>query len=199
MKFEHLGGRWSLHIPLVLLLVLSILASTTSAYRVADVVDTDILVDAAQSDALRSQMPMFGVGWAAHVQFEVSESARTFSLQFEDGLWALPATALRKGDEKFLDRITVQFVYSKSGVGAIHSVVVSDAVYSPERRPFFTVVYQWIEEEAVYLSAGQAVMFLAVLLSSIYFLLVSCGVVGEHAVTATSARTSPTLGVPKWD
>jgi hypothetical protein len=198
------GWRWCF----ALLLVWTIaFVARSDAYRVGDVVDTDLVIDSVPSDALRSQMPLFGVRWTAHVRFNVDPAkARTFSLQFEDGLWTLPVTPLvTKGKtisdgQQYLERMTVQFVYSKSGVGAIHSVVGKDAVYSTERRPFFTVEYQWIEEEAVYVTAGHAVMFLAVLVASILFLLISCGVIAEDGAAATSGNSSVhSVSVPKWD
>lgn len=185
--------------------MLLMVTTTANAYRVAEVVDMDIVVNGVQSDALRSQMPLFGVTWISPVRFEMDEllprDARTFSLKFEDGLWTLPATPLTKGGDH-LEMLTVQFIYSKSGAGAIHSVSSKDAIYSAERQPYFTVKYHWIEEEAVYLSAGHAVMFLAVFVSSVIFLLISCRFIDEDGV-GTSAASGSTLGhsvaVPKWD
>ena len=112
MHFRQALGRWCLRLPHCLLLLLMIV-SDASAYRVGDVVDTDVLIDAVQSDALRIQMPMFGVDWTSRVRFEVPDSARTVSLQFEDGLWTTHVYAM-KSEGQFLERFQVQFTYSKS-------------------------------------------------------------------------------------
>jgi hypothetical protein len=178
---------------------------TCQAYHVGDVVDTDLLIDSVRTDGLRSQMPMFGYG--RYVQFDVPPAAKTFALQFEDGLWALPVTLLSKSGGgklpwQFLERIQVQFVYSKSGTGAIHAVVAKNVVYSSEQRSTFVVEYLWMEEESVYLSSGQAVMFLAVFISCIFALLVSCGIIGNNDIMASAGvggQASSSSSVPKWD
>jgi hypothetical protein len=176
------------------------------AYHAGDVVDTDLWLDSARSDVLRSQMPMFALRYVAQVSFDTPPTAKTFSLQFEDGLWALPVTVLTKPGGRnmpwqFLERIRVQFIYSKSGTGAIHAVVVKDTIYSPEHRTSFIVEYQWVEQEKVYLSAGQAVMSLAVFVACIYFLLISCAIIGDDDTATSGSTTSTHVGssVPKWD
>lgn len=213
-----------LRLPLLQYAIIALCVSSRlpdcGAYHIGDIVDTDILVDTVKLDALRSQMPLFGVRYVAQVPFEFPESVRTFSMQFEDGLWALPIAVLTKAKtvtttthtRLFLSRIQVEFIYSKSGAGAIHAVTTKDVTYSPNVQPFFSVEYHWVEEEAVYTKAGQAVMFLAVLIASVFFFLLSCGIVGEESreyryavnssvsLTGTSdAHSSLSASVPKWD
>jgi len=125
------------------------------------------------------------------------EETKNFALQFEDGLWTISTVPLfRKGDE-WLEKVEIQFVYSKSGIGAIHAVF-SKPIYSQEKHTTFRVDYQWIEEEAVSLSAGIAVMFVMVLVASILFLMLSCGVM--DVPSESSGSTSSVQGsAPKWD
>lgn len=160
--------------------------TVASAYRMGDVVDTDIRLASGTSDALRSQMPQFGVSSKANFRFE-DQQDDSFSLQFEDGLRGLPWVPLVNNRFKGqagggLEKLIVTFVYSKSGGGTIHTVL-SEAVYQetaarrPQQAGSFQVQYVWVEEANVHLHAGQAVMFLAVFLASLYFICYSCGLV----------------------
>ena len=176
------------------LLVCSILAlhHAASAYRIGDAVDTDLVMDGFMWDALRSQMPKFGINTKVHFDMDLADSAdedrryRTFALLFEDGLRSVETRPYEKtawrGQAQTLERVLVKFVYSKSGTGMIHSVS-STAVYKTENAASsnnnnsrrFRVEYEWQEEEAVRLTVGSVVMFLAVFLSSIVFLFQTCG------------------------
>jgi hypothetical protein len=189
----QLHGHWLRPVFIVLLLCL-FFPVPSNAYRVGEVVDTDMMVNSVATDSLRSQMPLFGV--PSKTNFQLDDDARSFSLQFEDGIFSLPTIPLQqKGGA--LEKVEVSFVYSKSGGGAIHAVTCRPS-YSNDRRrsteqqrSFFRVEYQWIEEEAVYLSAGQATMFISVFVASIVFLLLSCDVMQKASTQSSS--------VPKWE
>ena len=156
------------------------------AYRMGDAVDTDVSMDGFLWDALRSQMPKFGINTKVHFDMDIPDDERTyrtFALLFEDGLRSIETRPYENSWRKeYLDRIVIKFVYSKSGTGMIHSVS-STATYKPRsaqaRR--FRVEYEWQEEEAVRLTVGSVVMFLAVFLSSIVFLFQTCGLNGDDA------------------
>lgn len=179
-----------------------------SSYRVGDIVDTILRTAEGSTDVLNSQMPMFGVQSTA----VFSETPDRFSLAFHEGLRPLPWIETVDNTERALKEITVTFVYSESGDGAIHAVS-SEATYSKEKSSDegFRVRYQWVEEEEVDLQAGSAVMFLAVCIVSIIVLLQSCGETGAGASlsdnsfgTATpyesyGQETQVASGMPKWD
>jgi hypothetical protein len=183
-------------------------STTVSAYRVGDAVDTDIRLASGTQDALRSQMPQFGVSSKANFRFEDQDS---FSLQFEDGLRGLPWVSLVKYKGQALEKLVVTFVYSKSGGGTIHTVL-SEPVYQettarPQQAGSFQVQYVWVEEANVHLHAGQAVMFLAVFLASLYFICYSCGLVeadgprnnGGSSNDSWNVPQATAGAVPKWD
>ena len=199
---SHGSFRW--WVPVVLAITLCCGATAAAAYRVGDAVDTDLVVDGVPSDALRSQMPLFGVDSKTEIAVPIDDDRRRrhFSLQFEDGLWTLPAAALQRKGE-WLESVRVQFVYSKSGVGAIHAVRSTATTYGgdPEK---FAVEYEWIPEEAVHLTAGYAAMFFAVLVSSLYFILASCDMLGGPPIEtdgsgSRSQQQQFGASVPKWD
>jgi hypothetical protein len=189
-------------------------STVTTAYRMGDAVDTDIRLVSGTSDALRSQMPQFGISSKANFRFEDHQDS--FSLQFEDGLRGLPWVSLVKFKGQALQKLIVTFVYSKSGGGTIHTVL-SEPVYHetaarPQQAGSFQVQYVWVEEANVHLHAGQAVMFLAVFLASLYFICFSCGLVQGDGGPRNSDRNGSgdsndswnvpqaTAGaVPKWD
>jgi hypothetical protein len=168
---------------------LAIILSVTAAYRVGEAVDTDIRMGSILTDALRSQMPMFGIPSTARFQFE--ETIPSFSLQFEDGLRGIPTVPLVNSKQQALGRLQVTFVYSKSGAGAIHTVI-SQAEYGSnlDSSESFLVDYQWIEEEQVQLTAGKGVMFLAVFVVSIVFLISLCGFLDQRVSSAVNRRSS---------
>jgi hypothetical protein len=188
-------------------------STVTTAYRMGDAVDTDIRLTSGTSDALRSQMPQFGVNSKANFRFE-DQQADSFSLQFEDGLRGLPWVSLVKFKGQALEKLIVTFVYSKSGGGTIHTVL-SEPVYQemaarPQQAGSFQVQYVWVEEANVHLHAGQAVMFLAVFLASLYFICYSCGLVegdgprnsdrnGGASNDSWNVPQADPGAVPKWD
>jgi hypothetical protein len=157
------------YLYLFLVLVASCLLGSTTAYRVGDAIDTDIRLASGTSDALRVQMPQFGVSSKANFRFEDQDS---FSLQFEDGLRGLPWVSLVKGYKgQALEKLVVTFVYSKSGGGAIHTVL-SEPVYRetaarPQQAGSFQVEYNWVEEVRTYLIVTAKAGWVSVLSSRI--------------------------------
>jgi hypothetical protein len=141
-----------------------------SSYRVGDVVDTIIRTPEETTEALSSQMPLFGVPSNA-VFFE---SPPRFSLAFQDAGIPLPWVEM-SSRKRQLDELIVTFVYSRSGDGAIHAIS-SEAKYEDAKpgSEGFRVRYEWVEEEEVDLRSGSAVMFLAVSIASIVILLQTC-------------------------
>lgn len=192
--------------------------TSVNGYRIGDAVDTVLVIDGKhRSNPFRHQMPIFGANWIPYVRFEKSsrvgsrnegvDEASTISLQFEDGFWAIPTVSLTKnhGEQNptFLDHLTIQFVYSKSGT--IHAILTKDAKYSTDHNSFFHVTYEWIEEEAVSPNMGLAIMFLMVFFFSAYSILLTCGIIG-HDLDFDSTRKSfesssrgDILTVPKCD
>ena len=156
--------------------------------------DASVLTTTATT-TLRSQMPKFGMTTQVdfprnpHDTEDDDEDERRqsgnkpsppigFTLFFEDGLRTVEYVPLKNYKGLILERLVMTFVYSKSSGnhGMIHSVILSEKVYSkynfqPET---FSVQYQWHEEAPVRLMAGYAVLFLIVFVSSILFLLQTC-------------------------
>ena len=131
--------------------------------------DTDVRWDSGVSDALRSEMPRFGI--PTSTPFNVQ--GNTFSLVLEDGLWGIPAVPITNSRQQKLQKVVISFVYSE---GAIHTLT-SQAEYGKEETSSdtFSVEYQWIREEDVRLKGGQFVLLLLVFGSSIVFLFLTCG------------------------
>jgi hypothetical protein len=188
--------------PLILLILFSshnnsnILAS---AYRIGDAVDTDVVLSSTHTtDALRSQMPKFGLRTRVQFAMETPTGAKnraqqSWSLLFEDGLRRIPSSSYRNAKGEVLDQVVVTFVYSRSGFGMIHSVQ-SQAFYQRKDAVTenFQVVYEWIEEEPVRLMNGHLVMFFVVFVSSIIILLQTCGLLSDDPdeTTTTTSRTN---------
>jgi hypothetical protein len=151
----------------------------TSAYRVGEAVDTDILIGSVSTDALRSQMPSFGVGSSFY--FPVTDEIKYFSLRFQDGLLGIPTLYTQNMRGQSLARVVVTFVYSKSGVGDVHAVNAQPEYMSIEGpHEDIQIEYQWIQEEAGQLRAGIGIMFFASLFVSILFLFQLCGIIDDH-------------------
>jgi hypothetical protein len=148
------------------------------AYRVGDVVDTVISTRSSNSiELLLNSRPLFGVPKT----IQLARLPERFSMHFEEGLHSLPYV-----DGQTLEQLVVTFVYSRSGEGRIHSVT-SKAVRtnaagggSGTKKTPIDIVFEWVEEEAVDLSSGTAVMFLAVMVVSIVFLIQLCGIDSDN-------------------
>ena len=196
----------------IVLLLLAFLTKGNNAYRVGDAVDTLVWTKADTADAMRSQMPQFGM--TSSVSFHLKDR---FSLGFEEGLWALPWTETKTMRGEVLDKLLVKFVFSG---GVIHSVS-SEPVYIRKNKldsaksakgvGVLEIDYIWLEEEPVDIIMGASVMFLAALVTSIIFLVQGCGTADPSGpesgndnsasfggVSMTTADASA-QGVPKWD
>src|SRR5688572_589560 len=101
-----------------LLCIVVCLLSASNAYRIGDIVDTIMWSDAPSEDFTRSSMPRFGI--PTTVQYP--EMRRRFSLGFEEGLFAIPWIDVKTTRGEVLDKLVVNFIYSKSGDGTIHSI-----------------------------------------------------------------------------
>lgn len=192
---------------LLLLLLFVSLPWQCSCYRVGDVVDTIIRTPEETTEALSNQMPLFGVSSNA-VFFE---SPPRFSLAFQDARIPLPWVEM-SSRKRQLDELTVTFVYSRSGDGAIHAIS-SEAKYEDAKpgSEGFRVRYEWVEEEEVDLRSGSTVMFLAVSIASIVILLQTCSgkETGPSQRENNSDNSSPydtygervniASGAGKWD
>jgi hypothetical protein len=193
---------------------------SVTAYRLGELVDTEIQINEIErSSPLLHQSPKFGLQWEKVIIFEKNnllskidaddqQEARTVSFHYEDGLWSLPTLSLIKQNygkqPQYLDGLTVQFVVTKSGAGAIHAVSMNDVAYISEHKPSFHVKYEWVEEKLVSSSNGNTIMFLMVLLTSIYFILVSCRILKSdgYAIQSdefTDHDSDKRASVPKWD
>lgn len=168
------------------LLFATILCCTTllqvaivTAYRVGDVVETAMYTREFPVDLLMANRPLFGVRRTV----KIPRTVQRFSLAFEEGgMHSLPYL-----DGQMLERLTVSFIYSRSGDGRIHSVTY-EAHRSKNGRAInakvpIDVEFEWIEEEAVNLDAGMSVIFMATLVASIVFLIQLCSV-GDNNNTA---------------
>jgi hypothetical protein len=184
---------WNLSRVLYRALVSLALFSTSplNAYRVGDAVDTVVWTKAGTTDAIRSQMPLFGIS----NKINVPRYNGPFSLGFEEGLHALPWM-----EAKYVEKLVVTFIFSKSGVGAIHSVS-SEPVYRGRvdksgNQNEFQIEYKWVEEEPVDIQAGAGAMFLATLVLSIIFLLQACGLSDDGDKTSDTDYMDP--NAQKW-
>ena len=205
-----------------------LLLPSCQAYRVGDAVDTFIhRLDAhsTTSEALRAQMPTFGRDTSVRFSYRTDPQAdaetplsKSFALEFEDGLWLLPAVPLRqRGTNAPISSWPVTFVYSRSGItdGYIHTVRAGEPEYDPvaavdEASATFRVEYKWLQEEPVQWVAGQAVMYCLVFLTSLVILLSVCSMSSTleegQQLSATNGGPSSLVrpliassGEPKYD
>ena len=193
------------------LFVLLLLASCPfqgTSYLVGDVVDTIVRTPDETTDALNSQMPVFGVPSTA----VFPETPERLSLSFHEGLRQLPWIETMDSKKRPLKEITVTFLYSKSGDGAIHAVS-SETTYDDDKSTDegFRVRYKWVEEEEVDLQSGSIVMFLVVFVVCIIILVQSCSGTGAGVSQQDNSfgsstpyesygqQTNIASGMPKWD
>jgi len=192
----------------VIVLLLFSFFSAGSSYQIGDAVDTDVVSNFRTEDALRNQMPVFGL--PSTTMFHLP-GVQQFSLRFEEGLRPLPTIST-----KALEKVEVTFVYSKSGDGTIHSVTSKASYSSRPHKKGFRVHYEWVEEEKVDIVAGAAVMFMATFLATVVILIQACSVIGlgesledePHQYAAPIDYSSPYAygvasgtapGQSKWD
>ena len=153
-------------------------------------------------ELLLSSRPLFGVPKT----IQLARLPERFSMHFEEGLHSLPFV-----DGQSLEKLIVTFVYSKSGEGRIHSVT-SKAIRTDggsarmavsgdrEQAKSIDVVFEWVEEEAVDLSSGTSIMFLAVMMASIIYLIQLCSIdsdrddVGDQKFVNNNRRKSTSVG-----
>lgn len=194
---------------LLFILLLSLPFYSTS-YRIGEAVDTILRTPEESTDALTSQMPLFGVPSTAIF----TEDVDRFSLAFQEGLKSLAWIPVYNHKKRPLQELIVTFVYSRSGDGTIYSVS-SEAVYSNDKsdNEGFRVKYKWVQEEEVDLQAGALVMFVGVCIVSVIVLIQACigsgydhsshrdgnGATASSSYEAYGQQTSVSSGMPKWD
>jgi hypothetical protein len=155
----------------LILIIASTTITASFAYRIGDAIDTDVRLDATTTDALRSQMPTFGVN--GRVRFDSIGESKTFALMFEDGLYAVPTIPLINGAGEFLSSWEVLFTYDSSQ-GSIDTVSYGQPMYAADSdETEFIIEYKWVQEQALRVTAGQNAMFIIVLVASLYFLWIS--------------------------
>ena len=141
------------------------------AYRVGDTIDAAFTTKSSLAiDMLIANQPLFGVSKTVRM----ARLPERFSISFEEGLYTIPYV-----DASSTDKLVVTFVYSKSGAGRIHSVtskVIPRKKGRIDRAKEIEIMFDWVEEAEVDLAAGSIVMFLAVFVVSILFLLQLCAI-----------------------
>eukprot|EP00980_Cylindrotheca_fusiformis_P007768 scaffold1650_cov135-Cylindrotheca_fusiformis.AAC.3 len=145
--------------------LLFLLLAYSDGYRIGDSVETMLWTNTGATALKLTEMPMFGEFSRARIEMNQG----SFSFGFEDGLYVLPWI-----EAKNLKKITVVFVFSRSGHGAIHSVSTSSERGISSEESSFEVEYIWVEEAPVQLQAGIAAMFLGTLVASLLFMLQAC-------------------------
>jgi hypothetical protein len=178
------------------------------AYRVGDAVDTDVRTNLGTEDALRNQMPVFGVDSTTTFHLD---GVSKFSLSFEEGLRPLPFMDTKGGR---LEKVSVTFVYSRSGDGTIHTITSTAEYSNTPHKKGFRVHYEWVEEELVDIVGASAVMFMATFLATVIVLIKACSVMGLGELDDDLQYNTPidysdayafgvpsgtTQGEPKWD
>jgi hypothetical protein len=148
------------------------------SYRVGEAIDTDIRLDYDVSDALRSQMPLFGIDSAALFSMpSMLNQSATFALTFEDGLWTTGAMPLVNKNKEYLQSWQVDLMFSR--YGSLQSVSYQAPIYTTDEPKFFQVDYKFHLEEAAHVTAALTVMCMAVFAMSVYFVLEACGMTPE--------------------
>ena len=176
----------------LLLWTTTLLLLLVDATKLGSVVETDVVLNRqAPVDALRTQMPLFGIPTTC--TFVATES---FGLQFAEGLWATPNFSVEKGANEHLQKVTVEFVYSNA-IDAVYTRPVYDQI----PREFVFVEYKWIREAKVDLQYGFGVMSCVVFLAGVFILCVSCGLLDDDDDSRddNNKRSSTTTSAPKWD
>lgn len=173
------------------------LLSLCYSYHVGDPVETTL----GGTSVLRSQMPKFGTP----SRTTVMNPPTTVTLQFEGGMWVLPAHPMQKRNGEELHSVGVMFLWNDDGIQS----VVSNPLYAPASRKSATdrtailINYNWKKESELNVNAAVSVLYLITLLAGLWILLVVvCCPGGNSKSTATNgapAGSSSSSSVPKWD
>jgi hypothetical protein len=193
----------------LLLLATFLLPEAVTAYRMGDVVNTEISFTGQEpKDTLRSQMPRFGRPTRATVDLPPDTSQpQTIGISFQEGLWGLPSLPVENSRHQVLFTALVTFVYDSSESGTIHAVHVKPSYREANQQDeedqgkrSFRIRYKWVQETTAAVVAGQAIMYLLVFLATVFYLILACGVfsVGGDDDDEAGIQSSGN-GVPKWD
>jgi len=164
-------------------------------YKIGTPVPLLIRTPTGTVEALRSQMPLFGVPTAADIETaslssKDAEQKRklTASLAFGGGASASFGERAVSApwvdvltNEKALERLTVTFVYCRDG--DLHSVSSSASFVDlktadEDALSHFRVEYLWVEEANVDLAGGLTVIMGVIVLVSLVIVVKSCGSMG---------------------
>jgi len=168
-------------------------ASRSNGYKMGAPVQMLIRTPTGTVEALRSQMPLFGVPTSASIEKSSLEpkdtkekpkrlvASLTFggggSASFGERTVSAPWVDVRTSD-RVLETLTVTFVYCRDG--DVHGVSSSgkfvDLKHADEETiSRFRVEYVWIEEADIDLTGGLSVTMGVVVLVSLIILVRSCG------------------------
>lgn len=171
-------------------------ATLSHCYKIGSPVPLLIRTPTGTVEALRSQMPLFGVPTAADIgtdslgpkdgeqrrkklaaSFAFGGAGASFGERAVSAPWVDVLTS-----EKALEQLTVTFVYCRDG--DLHSVSSSASFVDlkaadEDQLDHFRVEYLWVEEADVDLAGGLTVMMGVVVLVSLVILVRSCGSMGE--------------------
>jgi hypothetical protein len=171
----------SLAFVLVVLLFLS-LVNNIRAYQAGDPVGLLLRTQSGTQDALRSQMPLFGVETTTTLKItgtaSSDESREKLSVALTFGTGAdsksLPWVDVRDSG-RMLTELEVTFVYAEGIIRSISQSAsfapLSDSVGNQK----FAVQYKWVEEAGVDLDSCMWGMFVSVLIASLVLLVSACG------------------------
>ena len=185
------------HRPLLVVVLLLLLAAPSArAYRTGDPVGLLIRGPGGDRDALRSQMPLFGMDTSASISVELVGGGRGagVSLAFgSDGgeAGSLPWIEVGGGGgaRRTLRSLEVTFVHEGGEVRSVSHVATYAAAADEggegaAAAARFAVRYRWVREADVDAGVGLWAMFAAVLAASMALLAGACGTMAHEIADA---------------
>lgn len=161
------------------------LMTPVGAYRVGDIVDTEVFQGGGRMEStLRAHMPNFGVDSSLLLPLE--EDDGHLSLVFGHGLLPTSNMAIQNRQGQSISNVKIEFTYS-GGSGDIHSVS-SRASYAAHAADHVVVEYEWKKQSSIQLELGLAVMLLSVLVVSVIFIFQLCAFVDEQDRQAAASQ-----------
>mmetsp|Transcript_45180 Transcript_45180/g.109340 ORF Transcript_45180/g.109340 Transcript_45180/m.109340 type:complete len:235 (-) Transcript_45180:35-739(-) len=154
-------------------LLFATLTVVVQAYKIGDTVDGIVWTGQEFNAMKRAEMPVFGQSSIA-----TFERKGLLSFGFEDGLHMLPWI-----DTKDFESVTITFVFSKIGQGAIESVSINIS-RGTSASDDIVVEYQWVEEIPASPQEGTVAMLLGSL--------ISCVAVLFHVCATSDSEEKPT-------
>jgi len=168
---------------LVVLLFQS-LANNARAYQTGDPIGLLLRTQSGTQDALRSQMPLFGVETTTTLKLigtaSIDESREKLSVALTFGTGAdsksLPWVDVRdvSGTSRMLTELEVTFVYAEGTIRSISQSATFAPLSDSIGNQKFAIHYRWVEEAGVDLDSGIWGMFVSVLIASLVLLVSAC-------------------------